>query len=143
MKQKQFIYIVTAILGIGVFFWLFFSDNQKQQIQSLEAPINSVNNQKIIGKPSQPEDQISGKDDIYTLTDVSKHTTKGDCWMVMDGTVYDLSSYTKHPGGDSLLVGCGKDATELFETRPMGSGTAHSDKARSYREQYKIGLIRQ
>ncbi|MBU2567034.1 cytochrome b5 domain-containing protein [Patescibacteria group bacterium] len=77
----------------------------------------------------------------YTMADIAQHATKEDCWFVIHEIVYDVTEYAKHPGGEAILEGCGKDATELFETRPMGSGTPHSDKARGYMKNYEIGFL--
>lgn len=54
----------------------------------------------------------------HTLEEVSAHNTQEDCWLVVDGTVADMTSFFgKHPGGDeNLLKGCGKDATEMFHS---------------------------
>ncbi|MBR9680748.1 MAG: cytochrome b5 domain-containing protein [Candidatus Altiarchaeota archaeon] len=78
---------------------------------------------------------------IYTLSDVSTHSTQGDCWIVLSGKVYDVSEFTSHPGGEAILEGCGKDATTLFETRPMGSNTSHSEGAREKAEDFLIGTL--
>lgn len=75
----------------------------------------------------------------YTLAEVAMHSEAGDCWMVIDNKVYDVSEYQTHPGGEAILEGCGQDATELFETRPMGSGTPHSAGARNVMADYYIG----
>jgi len=78
-----------------------------------------------------------------TLEEIAGHSTPGDCWTVIGGKVYDLSDYASgHPGGAAVDQGCGQDATELFETRPMGSGTPHSDKARSFLPKYEIGAFK-
>ena len=54
-----------------------------------------------------------------TLTpeEVSKHNTPGDCWVIMDGVVYDLTSFLGvHPGGtDTIMRYAGKDCTEAFK----------------------------
>ncbi len=79
---------------------------------------------------------------MYSIADVEKHSTKEDCWLAIEGKVYDVTKVTtsgKHPGGEAILEGCGKDATVLFNTRPMGSGTSHSDKARSSLANFIIG----
>lgn len=65
------------------------------------------------------------------------------CWVALHNKVYDVSDYIEsHPGGHIIEEGCGKDATELFETRPQGSGTPHSDKARAILEKYYIGELK-
>lgn len=75
----------------------------------------------------------------YTLDELSKHSVPENCWLLIQGKIYDVSGNQSHPGGEAIFEGCGKDATELFNTRPMGSGTPHSDVARNYLENYYIG----
>lgn len=76
----------------------------------------------------------------YTLAEVSAHATASDCWLAIDGKVYDVTGFIPgHPGKDAILQGCGKDATTLFQTRPMGSGTPHSERARDRLPDFYIG----
>jgi cytochrome b involved in lipid metabolism len=78
--------------------------------------------------------------ETHTLSQVSQHDQRTDCWLVIHSKVYDVTSWIPtHPGGEAILEGCGTDATELFETRPMGSGTPHSERARSLLPNYYIG----
>jgi cytochrome b involved in lipid metabolism len=53
----------------------------------------------------------------YTREEVSEHCTEEDCWMVLDGRVYNVTRYFPfHPGGKKQLMrGAGKDASELFQ----------------------------
>ncbi|KAK4423676.1 cytochrome isoform A [Sesamum alatum] len=76
---------------------------------------------------------------IYTMEEASEHNTKDDCWVVIEGKVYDVSSYLdEHPGGDDVLLkATGKDATEEFED------AGHSKTARDLMEQYCIGELDQ
>ena len=88
-----------------------------------------------------PQDNTTGNTQHapYTLADVSMHSTADDCWLVIHGKVYDVTTWIpQHPGGNAILEGCGKDATDLFETRPMGSGTPHSERARDLLQNYFI-----
>ncbi|MFW0837440.1 MAG: cytochrome b5 domain-containing protein [Candidatus Komeilibacteria bacterium] len=79
----------------------------------------------------------------FSLTDVAQHNTAKDCWLAIQGSVYEITSFiSRHPGGQAILQGCGKDATELFETRPMGSGTPHSDRARENLKNFFIGTLK-
>jgi len=78
----------------------------------------------------------------YSLSEIETHNTKENCWLVIDGKVYDVTPYIAdgmHPGKEAILEGCGKDATTLFNTRPMGSGTPHSNKARGYLDDFQVG----
>jgi cytochrome b involved in lipid metabolism len=58
----------------------------------------------------------------YILDEVIQHNTAEDCWMVIDGKVYDVTRIiASHPEDKALLENCGKDATELYETRSKDS----------------------
>merc|ERR1712060_719144 len=52
----------------------------------------------------------------YSMEEVAKHTTKDDCWVVVNGQVLDVTSFlSQHPGGElAILTFAGKDATEEF-----------------------------
>lgn len=43
-----------------------------------------------------------------------KHTKTSDVWVLIDGTVYDVTTYlAEHPGGDDILMyHGGRDASE-------------------------------
>ncbi len=74
-----------------------------------------------------------------SLDEVSKHDSPGDCYMVYDDKVYDLSDYI--PDHDRYLDirdWCGKDMTEDFETK---AGLSRDHKRSSYAllENYYIG----
>lgn len=84
-----------------------------------------------------PETEIAS----YALDEISKHSASGDCWFAIEGKVYDVSSFETHPGGEAVWEGCGMDATELYNTRPMGSGTPHSDRAREGLKNFFIGVL--
>jgi cytochrome b involved in lipid metabolism len=63
-----------------------------------------------------PEAAVSNNPAL-SLEEVSKHASANDCWMMIDGQFYDLSSYiqsAKHPGGEKIVNGCGKDASAMF-----------------------------
>ena len=66
--------------------------------------------------------------------EVKKHTTDKDCWIVINGKVYDATSFlNSHPGGvRSILSNGGKDCTADFEA-------FHSDAARKQLQTLLIG----
>jgi len=78
-----------------------------------------------------------------TLAEVGKHADQNSCWIVIEGNVYDATSFiAEHPGGPAILAGCGKDATTIFNGRPK-DGTSHSDRARSMLSSLQIGILTQ
>lgn len=51
----------------------------------------------------------------YTVEDIAIHNTPEDCWLIIDGGVYDVSSFVRlHPGGDMIFVRAGGDCSDLF-----------------------------
>ncbi|KAF2155505.1 cytochrome b5 reductase-like protein [Myriangium duriaei CBS 260.36] len=73
----------------------------------------------------------------YSTSEVSKHKTKDDLWIIIHGKVYDVSQYLEdHPGGAaSLLEVAGVDATSTFED------VGHSNDARETMAQFLIGKL--
>ncbi|KAL4574338.1 hypothetical protein LXL04_021167 [Taraxacum kok-saghyz] len=74
---------------------------------------------------------------LFTMQEASEHNSAGDCWVVIDGKVYDVSTYLdEHPGGDDVLLQVtGKDATDEFED------AGHSKTARELMESFCIGEV--
>jgi len=60
-------------------------------------------------------------------SEVSKHTSKDDLWLLIDGRVYDVTPFLDiHPGGGQLIVdAAGKESTALFEMT-HGEGLRYS-----------------
>lgn len=53
-----------------------------------------------------------------TWEELGTHATESDCWIAVDGKVYDVTSWLPtHPGGkDLLLLSSGRDVTNLFQS---------------------------
>jgi cytochrome b involved in lipid metabolism len=82
----------------------------------------------------------SGSETSYTMAQVSQHNSKSDCWLVITGSVYDVTKFIPdHPGGDEILKGCGKDATSLFQ----GEREHQGSQAQSLLPTFKIGVVSQ
>ncbi|CAA7399788.1 unnamed protein product [Spirodela intermedia] len=80
---------------------------------------------------------MAGDSKVHTFEEVSKHNETKDCWLIIDGKVYDVTPFMDdHPGGDEVLLAVtGKDATNDFED------VGHSDAAREQMEKFYIGEI--
>ncbi|RAL42244.1 unnamed protein product [Cuscuta campestris] len=74
---------------------------------------------------------------VYTLSEVSQHNHSKDCWLIIEGKVYDVTKFLEdHPGGDEVLLSAtGKDATDDFED------IGHSSSARGMMEELCVGEI--
>jgi cytochrome b involved in lipid metabolism len=64
-----------------------------------------------------PTDSSKCPVQYYSLDTVTLHDTRDDCWYVLYGNVYDLTSYVdKHPGGARRVFNhCGSDATWPYQ----------------------------
>lgn len=80
---------------------------------------------------------MGGEAKLFTLAEVSEHNTRTDCWLVIEGKVYDVTKFLDdHPGGDEVLLSStGKDATDDFED------VGHSSTAKAMMDEFFIGDI--
>jgi cytochrome b involved in lipid metabolism len=75
----------------------------------------------------------------YTMDDIKKHNKKTDAWLVINKKVYDVTKWVPdHPGGNIILKGVGKDATELYNTIH-----SHGVFANNVLKKYYIGKLKQ
>ena len=58
----------------------------------------------------------SKSDRKLTCEEVAQHNTESDCWIIIDGAVYDVTKFLKvHPGGKGVILGlAGRDVTSDF-----------------------------
>jgi uncharacterized membrane protein len=96
---------------------------------------------KLIGAPVDPNPTATTTDHAagtITSTDVSQHATPGDCWTIIDGSVYDMTPFlNQHPGGSAAIAGlCGVDGTAGFLAQ---HGSASAPNAQL--ESLKIGVL--
>lgn len=120
--------VVSAVAVIGAVLFFVSADGS-----------SSVNNSEA--------NSITQRSDI-TTDEVSSHNTEDDCWTIIDGSVYDITSYVpRHPGGEEILRACGVDGSSLFNQRQtesgeeVGSGSPHSRSAQSQLADLKIGTL--
>ncbi len=74
------------------------------------------------GESAAPAPTSSGEK-TYTMADVSAHATAASCWSIINGNVYDLTSWIgKHPGGEKAITQlCGKDGSAEFNGQHGGA----------------------
>ena len=71
-----------------------------------------------------PEESVNG----YTLAQVSERNSAAECWVAIDGGVYDLTQWIRsHPGGSGAILNlCGKDGTASFTSQHGGQARPSS-----------------
>lgn len=70
-------------------------------------------------------------------SEVAQHKREGDCWVSMEGKVYDISNYVEeHPGGETaILKYAGRDVSVPFR------GPQHGSQVDDVIANYYIGTL--
>jgi cytochrome b involved in lipid metabolism len=158
--------ILTAILTAGLVFYQdskgngsnFTKNNNLREEAVLKNGIEIKNNQNKnikteisnIKSDIVPSVTTIKKTLTLSLSEVNKHNSEGDCWMIIDNKVYNITSYFgKHPGGSRTMIPtCGTDATVAYNTQDpyansSQSRSAHSTRARNLLADYYLGDLNQ
>lgn len=101
---------------------------------------SSISGNALKVKEVAPTDTPSSTS--YSIQEVSSHSTQEDCWVIVDGKVYDVTKVIPtHPGGVMAIASkCGTDASVTFNTK-NGKGT-HSPKAHSVLATHLLGNLK-
>jgi cytochrome b involved in lipid metabolism len=86
------------------------------------------------------EDEAPPENTFSLEEEVAQHNSAQDCWIVVQGKVYNVTTIPCHGGGASALIldSCGTDATELWVTKPV-TEEPHSQEAQDILDDYYIG----
>ena len=123
MKRELHINIVLGIISLVIIGVIIMraTPAQKNQI----TPPTVHNNQSTI--------QMN----VFT-----RHNTANDCWIRINGNVYDVTNFlNEHPGGSDLILPfCGgSDATDAFVTKD--GREPHSSRAENLHTQMLVGTL--
>jgi cytochrome b involved in lipid metabolism len=70
----------------------------------------------------------------FTAAEVSQHCTRDSLWLIIDGRVYDVTTYVdQHPGGDAIFRNAGRDSSAGFH------GDQHPDKVNELLPDFYLG----
>lgn len=88
-----------------------------------------------------PSPVVAPAERSYSLVEVAGHGREGDCWMAIEGQVYDITAYLpEHPSEPELVLPwCGKEATQAWRTK--NKGRPHSSRASQLLAKYRIGKV--
>lgn len=71
----------------------------------------------------------------FTAQQVATHNTISDCWLIISGNVYNVTSFIPvHPGGNAIVPFCGQDATVPFNS-------IHNSSAFALLPTFLIGVL--
>ena len=127
MKKIIFIVLLVAVIGgMGAF------------VLKRGSGSDDTLNEQITVPTEQQTEQIRQ----ITASEVAEHSTKSDCWTIINSKVYDITAYIpRHPGSDNILSACGTDGTAFFNGQQAGQNGGrnnHSGDSRAESELAKL-----
>lgn len=128
--MKKIIILVLVLIAIGAAGFLLINRD-------------SETNESLISNQDTTQTTTTELKE-YNKSDVAVHNKKEDCWTIIEGKVYDITSYVpRHPGGNNILSACGADGTAFFNGQQAGlSGgrNNHSGDSRAETELSKLQI---
>jgi len=99
----------------------------------------------VTGGGNNNSGNISGGGVILTASEVAKHSSANDCWLIINNKVYDVTNFLSiHPGGSGTIIPfCGQEATAAFDSKEKNPAVPHSQTADNLLNQYYIGDFNQ
>lgn len=113
---------IGLVLVVGVGALVFWQTSETQQAQTF----------------TESQGTTQSKEGI-TEAEVAQHSDAKSCWSIINGSVYDLTSWIpKHPGGpQAILQLCGADGSEKFNSVHGGAAMQAQVLAG-----FKIGVVK-
>ena len=135
---KIALWISLAILILTGFYVAQYQNNVQKFNLGLSSSDNALSGGVV---PEASGASLLGASVSLTSEYVAKHSSVSDCWMIVGGSVYDLTGYLNaHPGGrQSILQFCGKDGITAFLTK--GGQGSHSQNADQLLVSFFIGKL--
>lgn len=113
------------------------NNNEPSEYDDIKAGTSGTSNNTTPAKTTPNTTGVTLK--TYTSADVSSHNSKTSCWSIINGSVYDLTSWVpQHPGGERAILSiCGVDGSANFNGQHGGSS-----KIASILAGFKIGIAK-
>lgn len=136
MKLSHVFFSMTGLFWLAVAYYA-----------AVQAPSRSAAAVAAVDGPKAP--RVARRPNLPTLTaaELRRHATAGDCWIAIDGTVYDLSGYVDiHPSKHQEMEAyCGKDGTRPWDVKDVGKdkGKPHTRRSAEFLEEYpQMGVLK-
>ncbi len=144
MKKIVTISLIIFILIVGGIFMsgLVFNSKTNTTSQNNQTVTTALNNKTAAIEHTS--NQAIQTTTTYDLAEVAEHNTSADCWMIIDGKVYDFTDYlNQHPDGpQSMTKYCGKDGTNGYVTKDKKKAQDHSAQAYAMLADYYKGDLK-
>lgn len=122
LMKKELVVGIILIAIFGAMVGYYVDSYNTKKTPGPAAEINLITNQTAL-----------------TASIIAEHSTQNDCWIIVQGKIYNVTSYLiNHPGGAGEITPfCGQEATLAFQTK--NDKGAHSQAAYDMLAPYFIG----
>ena len=137
MNNKIIVGLCVAVLLVcgGIYFLsnkstpVSQSDTNTPVAVSPTDTVTSTNTTAPVATITQSSSQKT-----FSITDVAKHKSALSCWSIINGKVYDLTSWIgQHPGGPQRILSiCGSDGSFVFNDQHGGQRRPERELAGFY-----------
>ena len=101
--------------------------NESDKDESIEDDSNPVDEEsdEVV---EQPSEEVAEEPAGYTFAEVQVNGNASSCWSVINGNVYDLTTWiNRHKGGASIILSlCGTDGSASFNAMHQGQSQPES-----------------
>ncbi len=140
MKQSILTIVFVLLIVGGVYVYV----NRGSQVTQQPTTQTTSSEQASTTGSTTSSTTTTSAESSYTLDEVAQHASADDCWMAIDGTVYDVTAFVQsgdHPGGMEIVDGCGRDASGMFAREHRGNSSAPG-QAQAMLPEYRIGTLK-
>lgn len=147
MANNKILIGLLVIILVGSLVTMFIGSTPSVSPQNYNSPaggaVGNGDNQSGISTTTSANGSNSGTVNgakTFTVTEVATHNSATSCYSIVNGNVYDLTSYiNRHPNGSrDILIMCGKDDSASYDGQHGGQRKPEAELAR-----LKVGILAQ
>lgn len=131
--------LFAFVLGGGYALYVHIHPTIQSSTSATQTASTSSTQPSVTASPSSNGTTPAGPK-MYTSAEVAAHNTSSSCWTIINGTVYDLTTWIfQHPGGEGAILSiCGVDGTQAFEGQ---HGNPRDTRPQQLLAGFKVGTL--
>lgn len=140
MKKLHLLSILILSIGLVAFLSGCTTDIKPAEDKPIVQESEKINTNPIDDQDIN-NDTNAIADQTFSIKEVNKHSSRNDCWMTIEGKVYNVTEYVLSGKHKPVIVeGCGIDATDIFNQEKKHS--KEKDKVDKLFNIYYIGNLK-
>lgn len=121
MKKIAITLSIIVVVIVALVIFMPHASNAPAPVATEETVVEQATTSAAPTTPSASNTSSSSAKS-YTKAEVATHATTASCWTIINGNVYDVTSWiSQHPGGSQAIKGlCGIDGSAAFNGQHGG-----------------------